>query len=115
MPFRLDHLVQGTDLMSSSLAHSLVAQANAEPTAVSARFLVQGLADPGLLPRLIEPFSKLGLVPSRVHASCEAGDGSQMTVDLRLCGAKPRLAELVEYELRRIVGVSQLIAVVEPA
>lgn len=105
--------------MSSSSAVSLTASqpvvAGAEPTTVSARFLVQGPSDPGLLPRLIEPFSKLGTVPTRVHASCESGDGSRMTVDLRLGGVAPRVAELIEYELRRIVCVSQLIAVVEPA
>lgn len=83
--------------------------------AVSARFLVVGVSDPSLLPRLLEPFAKLGTVPSRVHASCESGDGSQTTVDLRLGGVAARTAELIEYSLRRVVGVSQLIAVVEPA
>ncbi len=101
--------------MSSATAVSLANQGFEAPSHVCARFLVQGAADPGLLPRLLEPFSKLGTVPSRVHASCESGDGSQMTVDLRLGGVTPRVAELVEYELRRIVLVSQLIAVVEPA
>jgi hypothetical protein len=102
---------------SASLAPVNVVQPveRAEPPTVSARFLVQGPADPGLLPRLVEPFAKLGAVPSRVHASCESGDGSQMTVDLRLGGVAPRVAELVEFALRRVVGVSQLIAVVEPA
>jgi hypothetical protein len=99
---------------SFSLAASQVAGA-AEPAFVSARYLVQGRSEPSLLPRLIEPFSKLGAVPSRVHASCESGDGSQMTVDLRLSGVTPRVAELIEYELRRIVSVSQLVAMVEPA
>ncbi|MEZ5816439.1 MAG: hypothetical protein R3D44_05095 [Hyphomicrobiaceae bacterium] len=97
----------------SSLAHATVVEA--APATVSARFLVHGPSDPGLLPRLVEPFAKLGTVPSRVHASRESGDGSQMTVDLRLCEVAPRVAELVEAALRRVVGVSQLIAVVEAA
>jgi hypothetical protein len=82
---------------------------------VHARYLVVGLADPGLLPRLVEPFSKLGTTPSRVHASCEAGDRSELTVDLRLNNVPPRTAELVELALRRVVGVRQLIAVTEAA
>ena len=82
---------------------------------VSARYLVQGASEPGLLPRLVEPFAKLGTVPSRVHASREAGDGSDMTVDLRLTGVEPRTAELIEIALRRVVGVRQLIAVIERA
>ncbi|MFV0297132.1 MAG: hypothetical protein ACK5JT_13550 [Hyphomicrobiaceae bacterium] len=81
--------------------------------AVSARYLVVGEADPSLLPRLVEPFSKLGTVPARVHASREHGDGSQLTVDLRLTGVDRRTAELVELSLRRVLGVQQLIAVVE--
>ena len=95
-----------------------LALGNAEPASdatVSARFLVLGVSDPSLLPRLVEPFAKLGTVPSRVHASCESGDGSQMTVDLRLAGVAARTADLIENALRRVVGVSQLIAVVEPA
>jgi hypothetical protein len=103
--------------MSPKSAHALAhGQAGVEAcSSVSARFLVLGVSDPSLLPRLVEPFAKLGTVPSRVHASCESGDGSQMTVDLRLGGVAPRTAELIEYSLRRVVGVSQLIAVVEPA
>ncbi|MGD9805363.1 MAG: hypothetical protein AB7E81_08975 [Hyphomicrobiaceae bacterium] len=103
--------------MSSSSVVSVATgpSLDVEPETVSARFFVQGLSDPGLLPRLVEPFSKLGTVPSRVHASCESGDGSLMTVDLRIGGVAPRVAELVELALRRVVGVSQLIAVIEPA
>jgi hypothetical protein len=80
---------------------------------VNARYLVVGLSDPGFLSRLVEPVAKLGEVPTRVHASRESGDGSQLSVDLRLGGVSPRTAELVENALRRIVGVHQVIAVVE--
>jgi hypothetical protein len=81
---------------------------------VRAFFFVTAPADPGLLPRLIEPVAKLGAVPSRVHASRESGDGSELSVDLRLTGVAPRTAELVEYALRAVVGVRQVMAVVEP-
>ena len=81
---------------------------------VRAFFFVTAPADPGLLPRLIEPVAKLGAVPSRVHASRELGDGSELSVDLRLTGVAPRTAELVEYALRAVVGVRQVLAVVEP-
>jgi hypothetical protein len=80
---------------------------------VRAFFFVTAPADPGLLSRLIEPVAKLGAVPSRVHASREAGDGSELTVDLRLAGVAPRTADLVERALRAVVGVRQVMAVVE--
>jgi hypothetical protein len=101
--------------MSAKSSSVLGLDAAFEPYSVSARYLVQGQSDPGLLSRLIEPFAKLGTVPSRVHATCESGDGSQMTVDLRLSAVAPRTAELIEHSLRRVIGVSQLIAVVESA
>ena len=43
----------------------------------------------------------------------ESGDGSELSVDLRLSAVSARTAELVENALRRIVGVRQVIAVVE--
>jgi hypothetical protein len=85
----------------------------ADASSVNARYLVVGPSDPSFLSRLVEPVAKLGEVPTRVHASREAGDGSQLSVDLRLGGVSPRTAELVENALRRIVGVQQVIAVVE--
>ena len=85
----------------------------AVPATVRAYFFVTAPADPGLLPRLIEPVAKLGAVPSRVHAS-RAGDGSELSVDLRLGGVTPSTAELVEFALRAVVGVRQVLAVIEP-
>lgn len=84
------------------------------PQTVRAYFFVTAPADPGLLPRLIEPVAKLGAVPSRMHASREDRDGSELSVDLRLSGVSPRVAELVEFALRAVVGVRQVMAVIEP-
>lgn len=96
-------------------ANSAVATPSPSPNTgtVRALFLVIGACDPGLLPRLVEPIAKLGHVPSRVHASRESGDGSELSVDLRLAGVPRRAAELVERSLRAIVGVRQVIAVIE--
>jgi hypothetical protein len=89
--------------------------ASAAPSSVlvNARYLVVGPSDPGFLSRLVEPVAKLGEVPVRLHATREAGDGTELTVDLRLSAVSERMAELVDNALRRIVGVSQVIAVVE--
>jgi hypothetical protein len=85
----------------------------AQAHTVRAFFFVTAPADPGLLSRLIEPVAKLGAVPSRVHASRESGDGSELSVELRLVGVAPRTAELVEFALRAVVGVRQVMALVE--
>jgi len=100
--------------MPSSVAGAADASAPRTNVAtVRAFFFITAPADPGLLPRLIEPVAKLGAVPSRVHASREAGDGSELTVDLRLAGVPQRTADLVERALRAVVGVRQVMAVVE--
>jgi len=72
-------------MSSQALAAGVVAPC-AQARTVRAFFFVTAPADPGLLPRLIEPVAKLGAVPSRVHASRESGDGSELSVDLRLAG-----------------------------
>lgn len=80
---------------------------------VRALFYVCAEADPGLLPRLIEPVAKLGHVPLRVHASRESGDGSRMTVDLRLEGLAPEGADRVRRALMAVIGVEQVLASIE--
>ncbi len=85
----------------------------AAPTTLKALFHVVGDADPAFLPRLVDPLAKLGHVPSRLHVSAEAGDGSLMTVDLRVPNVPQTSAERIENALRRIVGVHQVIAVYE--
>lgn len=80
---------------------------------VKALFFITGAADPGLLPRLIGPVAKLGYVPSRVHASREDGDGTELVVDLRLSGVPAIVARQVENALRAVIGVRQVMAVVE--
>ncbi|HEY7552335.1 MAG TPA: hypothetical protein VH913_22760 [Hyphomicrobiaceae bacterium] len=91
-----------------------VADGRAQRGTVRACFFISAPADPGLLSRLIEPVAKLGAVPVRVHASRESGDGTELAVDLRLAGVAPRTADLVERALRAVVGVRQVMAVVEP-
>jgi hypothetical protein len=101
-------------LQETAAARTRPVAERAKPTSVRAFYFVTAPADPGLLPRLIEPVAKLGVVPLRVHASRESGDGSELSVDLRLGGVAPRTAELVTCALRAIVGVRQVMAVVEP-
>jgi len=97
----------------SAQSHTAPAVDSQHASLVNARYLVVGPSDPGFLSRLIEPMAKLGEVPARVHATREAGDGSELSVDVRLHAVTHRTAELVENALRRIVGVHQVIAVVE--
>jgi len=82
---------------------------------VRALYFVTGDTDPGLLARLLQPFAKLGLVPHRVHATSEHGDGSEQSVDLRVSGVPQRQARLIEAMLRATIGVLQVVMVIETA
>jgi hypothetical protein len=101
-------------MTSRAVSAAGAADGRAQRGTVRACFFISAPADPGLLSRLIEPVAKLGAVPARVHASRESGDGTELTVDLRLAGVAPRTADLVERALRAVVGVRQVMAVVEP-
>lgn len=83
-------------------------------TRVKAFFLVSGPAEPGLVPRLAGCVAKLGLVPLRLHASTESGDGSEVACDLRLEPLAPDEAHRLEGLIRRLTGVREVVAVIEP-
>ena len=80
---------------------------------VQAIFFVTADAGPAMAPRLIEPFAKLGLVPWRVHISSEDGAGEVISADLRVRGVSGKTANVIDKALRRIIGVRQVIALVE--
>lgn len=70
------------------------------------RFTVLGEAEPGLLPRLIEPFAKRGLVPRHLHAVAGA-DGLRVSLAADLDGVT---ASLLAASLRATVGVATVLA-----
>ena len=82
---------------------------------VKAYFLVSGEAEPGLVPRLAGCVAKLGLVPLRLHASTESGNGSEIACDLRVETLDPDEARRLEGLIRRLTGVREVVAVIEPA
>ena len=84
-----------------------------ESDAVRALYFVSGVTEPNLLPRLVEPFAKQGLVLERLHATAEDGDGGETAVDLRLATVDLDTARRCEGMLRAVVGVSKVIAVFE--
>lgn len=76
-------------------------------------FFVTAATDSGLLPRILQPFAKLGLVPYRVHASTEQGSGEEMSVELRIAGSDPANAERLASLCRGVIGVRSVIMAVE--
>lgn len=88
-------------------------QSRRVPGTVDAIYFVAADAEPGMVPRLVEPFAKMSVVPVRIHISSEDGDGAELSADLRIANVTQQTAMLIEKALRRIVGVQQVITVTE--
>lgn len=100
----------------SSNSASLVpqtSQLDSRHQCVKALYFVTADADPNLLPRLIEPFAKLGFVPDRVHSDRDSFHCSTLKVDLRLANLSNHNAMLIEKALRAVIGVKTVITVLE--
>lgn len=69
-------------------------------------YSVTAQAESAVLPRVIEPFAKLGLTPSSLHAATEDG---RMSIDLRMAGLEDRMARHVADRLRQVIGVEQVL------
>lgn len=89
------------------------AEPRGEDDTVTAMYFVTAQADPGMAPRLVEPFARMDVVPTRIHVSTEDGGGERITADLRAANVTRQTAHLIDKALRRIVGVHQVIAVTE--
>ncbi|MEJ0019355.1 MAG: hypothetical protein WDN25_22945 [Acetobacteraceae bacterium] len=72
---------------------------------VAVRFMLDAVADPGLLPRLLQPFAKRDLVPDRMwsHRS-----GETVHVEIAMEEMPGDVVHLVEGNLRQIVGVQSV-------
>jgi hypothetical protein len=97
----------------STMPRQQAAERHAASSASPARtyFFLTGEAGSELLPRVLLPFAKLGLVPYRVHASAEHGAGEEMSIELRFTDLKADRADLLASRCRAIVGVRTVMTV----
>lgn len=88
--------------MSQSPMRAADAAATANLSQTTACFSVSALADPGLLPRLLEPFAKRGLTPSALYARQH---GEDVSVDIQVDGLGHTDAAMIGRGMRQIFGV----------
>ena len=67
------------------------------------RFSVLADAEPGLLPRLIQPFARRDLLPDSFSAERR---GTDMRVEITMARMPAEMVHLVEGNLRQVVGVT---------
>ena len=78
-------------------------------TSRTACFSVHARAEPGIMPRVLELFSKRGLVPSSWHSATsgplENGVESELTIDIQMRGMATETADFIAARLRQIADV----------
>jgi hypothetical protein len=80
-------------------------QADLAP-APGARFTVTAEASPGVMPRVLEPFAKRGLVPTEWRSRT---DGTRLVITVRMTGMEPRLADHIAACMRGIHLVDRVL------
>jgi len=92
--------------MSSSMPLAAAAQADGEVFPLSVCFTVQGRAEPGLMPRVVELFAKRGLVPQQWHSTVS---GEALTIDVQMGGLDRELCGYIARCMRQITGVETVL------
>ena len=72
-------------------------------------FSVTGMADPGLMPRIMKLWAKRGLTPDCWHGGRSGTDGKNLHIDIETAGLDPALAMQITEAMRCIFGVSQVL------
>jgi len=79
------------------------------PKTYTACFSVVADSDPNTLSRILEPFTKRGLMPSHVYAMRTGASGEAMHVDLQLAGADEDTSWRLANDLRSLYVVKTVL------
>jgi len=72
-------------------------------------FSVWAVADPGMMPRLMELWAKRGLLPDRWHGVRDAASGDHVEIDIETGEIDQALATQMAAAMRAMFGVSQVL------
>ena len=74
-------------------------------------FSVQALAEPSVMPRVLEQFAKRGLVPTAWHSACQLLESGsrELTIDIQVEALDPADSVLIAAGLRQIVSVQSVL------
>ncbi len=88
--------------MHSSVSPAAAAAPDRSPYPLFVSFSIRALAEPGVMPRVLELFAKRGLVPQRWNSVVsEAGLG----IDVQITGLDRDMADYIARCMRQIHGV----------
>lgn len=72
-------------------------------------FSIQALAEPTVMPRVLELFAKRGLIPSRWHSDLGGRRQDELTIDFQVSGLDRDKADLIAQAIRQFVSVSSVL------
>lgn len=73
-------------------------------------FSIRAVAEPGVMPRVLELFAKRNLVPQRWYSDLIGGPGrEELSIDLQVAGLSPELGAYIARCLRQIWGVDKVL------
>ena len=94
--------------MHSSVSPAAAAAPDRSPYPLFVSFSIRALAEPGVMPRVLELFAKRGLVPQRWNSVVsEAGLG----IDVQMTGLDRDMADYIARFMRQIPGVETVFTV----
>jgi len=91
------------------MSSALYPVAAAEAAAPFARFSLRAIAEPGVMPRVLELFAKRGMVPCNWHSATGGADRRVLTIDLQVGGLDEHTVEYVANCMRGITGVEAVV------
>lgn len=79
------------------------------PVPAVACFSIQALAEPSVMPRVLELFAKRGMIPSRWHSDLGGRRQDELTIDLQVEDLPRDRAELIAHAIRQMVSVTSVL------
>jgi hypothetical protein len=97
-----------SSVSTAAVSTAAVPAADRSAALPSVCFSIAALAEPGVMPRVLELFAKRGLVPHRWNSTAsEAG----LSIDVQMTGLERDLADYIARSMRQIHGVETVFTI----
>ena len=77
------------------------------PKATVFCFTVDAMAEPGVMPRVLEVFARRSLVPTKWYS--RAGHAGDLQIDIQVAALEPASGDYIASCLRQLVGVHSVL------
>jgi acetolactate synthase small subunit len=95
-------------MLSSLSPAAAAAPSDPAPAPFSVSFSIRALAEPGVMPRVLELFAKRGLVPQCWHSTVS---DTGLGIDIQMTGLDRDIADYIARCMRQIHGVETVFTV----